>query len=255
MKSLIAIAVLAALGSAAIASETVEWSDLVAPLVREFDDPYRDLSFADIEALKAIALARQSLAAGGMSAMRQAEIKEEIHHANLQFLERGQDADWLIDQRWVVAELREKAATIGNPAVDGQIVILSGYAIPAPPDADGTPVAYLVPERGMCSHMPPPNANQMIRMRLTDAWQPRVAHEPVRLTGKLSIAPTQEVIRVVDGPVQMNATFLMDVERAETLADVQARTEKPATNAWAKAIAQELRASGALPPSPQTINK
>ena len=67
----------------------------------------------------------------------------------------------------------------------------------------------------MCSHMPPPNANQMVRVRLTDEWQPKIANEPVRLTGRISIAPTQEVFRVVDGTVQMSATFIMDVERAE----------------------------------------
>lgn len=255
MKHLIVIVVLAALGSAAHSFETVEWSDLVDPSAQEFDDPYRDLSLSEIEALRTIALARQSLASGDLSEGQQTELEEKIQQANQQLLENDIDADWLIDQRWVVADLREKAATAGNPAVDGQVITLGGFAIPAPPDADGTPVAYLVPERGMCSHMPPPNANQMIRVRLTDAWQPSIAHEPVRLTGKISVAPTKEVFRIVDGPVKMSATFQMEVEQAETVADIKAQLDTPITNDWANEIAQKLRASGALPSTLQSVKQ
>jgi len=158
-------------------------------------------------------------------------------------LESGIDADWLIAQRWVVAERREQAAAAGNPIVDGQVVALSGYAIPAPPDVDGTPIAYLVPERGMCSHTPPPNANQMIRVRLTDQWQPSFAHEPVRLTGRITLSPTHEVFQIVDGPVEMNATFVMVAESAQTLADTSAQPARPMTIERANSIAQQLRAS------------
>ncbi len=253
MKPLLVFAVLATLGSTALASETVEWPDLIEPSVQVFDDPYRDLSYPEIEALKTIASVRQALARGGLSDHQQSEFEEIARHANLRFLESGKNADWLIEQRWVVAERRQKAATTGNHEVDGQVVSLSGYAIPAPPDPDGTSVAYLVPERGMCSHMPPPNANQMIKVRLTNAWQPRAVHEPVRLTGKLSISPTKEVVRIVDGPVQMNATFLMEVEHAETLADVKAKAGKsPDINA-ANALAQKLRASSAFSSTPQSV--
>lgn len=255
MKPLILIAVLAALGNPAFASETVEWHDLVDSAAQTFDDPYRDLSYVEIEALKTIVSARQAFATGGLTDDQQTALNEKVHYADLQLSDSGTDADWLIDQRWVVADRREKAATTGNPRVDGQVVTLSGYAIPAPPDADGTPVAYLVPERGMCSHMPPPNANQMIRVRLTDAWRPSVAHEPVRLTGKISIAPTQEVFRIVDGPVQMNATFQMEVQRAETLADIRVQAEKPPNIDQANAIAQKLRASGTLPSAPQSVKQ
>ena len=68
----------------------------------------------------------------------------------------------------------------------------------------------------MCSHTPPPNPNQMVRIRLGDDWQPKRLHEPVRLTGKISISPSQESMYLVDRRIPMNATFLMEVEEVQT---------------------------------------
>ena len=247
MNHLLVFVFLATFGSTALASEPIDWADLIDQSAQTFDDPYRDLSYDDIGTLKTIVVAQKALEKETLTDEKRAELNTSRDDAKLRLLEGGIDADWLIAQRWVVAERREQAAAAGNPIVDGQVVALSGYAIPAPPDVDGTPIAYLVPERGMCSHTPPPNANQMIRVRLTDQWQPSFAHEPVRLTGRITISPTQEVFSIVDGPVQMNATFVMVAGSAQTLAGTSAQPERPETNDWANSIAQKLRASGALP--------
>jgi len=253
MKALLIFAGWATFGSIALASEPVDWPNLKDPSAQTFDDPYRDLSFDDIEAIKAIVCIQKALTNEGLTEEKQAAFKAEGDDAELQLMESGLDAEWLIDQRWAVAERRELAATAGNPAVDGKAVVLSSYAIPAPPDTDGTPVSYLVPERGMSSHMPPPNANQMIRVRLTDAWQPRLMHEPVRLTGKLIIAPTQKIFRVVDGPVQMNATFEMEVQHVETWKNANGRMSQAITSDGASTFAQDKHAPGSLPALAQEV--
>ena len=79
--------------------------------------------------------------------------------------------------------------------------------IPAPTDADGSVLVYLVPERGMCGYLPPPDPNQMVKARLTDEWRPSFVYEPVRLTGTVSIAPSRNMVHVVDGAVQMRASL------------------------------------------------
>ena len=94
--------------------------------------------------------------------------------------------------------------------------------------------------------MPPPNANQMVRVRLTEDWSPRSLHEPVRLTGKLSIDPSEREMFVVDGLVPMRATFAMEAESAETVAQMLAAEPEAAVNEWAQGIAERLRASGHL---------
>ena len=139
-------------------SDPVAWADLVDPSAQTFEDPFRDLSSWQIEALRTIVQNRARLNDPTLSEAQMADSAAKINAALAELAEDRIDADWLIDQRWLVADLREKAAIAANPNLDGQSVTLAGYAIPAPVDADGTTVVYLVPERGMCSHMPPPNA-------------------------------------------------------------------------------------------------
>ena len=184
----------------------MDWSRLIDQSVQEYDDPYRDLSQEQLINLVTVAQLREK-AEQGISID-----KEQLSRYTASLTEKGIDVDDLIAQRWVVAQKREHAATAGNPAVDGREVSMTGFVIPAPADSDGTRVAYLVPERGMCSHMPPPLPNQMIRLRLLSEWHPSTLYQPVQLTGRLSINPTKNSIPVVDGLVDMHAIFQMDVK-------------------------------------------
>lgn len=228
----------------AVAAKEIGWVDLIDDAAQTYNDPYLDLSYDQIDALRQVLVARNTLDRNDLSAEARSEAEAELRTTQQSLAAQGIDADWLIAQRWVVAERRERAATAGNPEVDNQTVTLAGFAIAGPPARDGTPVVYLVPERGMCSHMPPPNPNQMIRVRMTGDWRPAFVHEPVRLTGRLSIDPSDEVFHVVDGPVQMNATFLMAAEKVETLADMRAQKDPAARRDWARQLADQLRASG-----------
>lgn len=63
----------------------------------------------------------------------------------------------------------------------------------------------------MCSHMPAPDPNQMIRYTLAADWQADSVYEPVRLTGTLSIRPTKQEIMLLDGQIEMVAVFDMKV--------------------------------------------
>ena len=209
-----------------------------------FEDPYRDLSYDQLENLREYAIETARIEEGGLDSDAQAISESRVADAKELLADDGIDADWLIAQRWIVADRRKKAATAANPDLDGETVTLAGFAIAAPTE-NGTNFVYLVPERGMCSHMPPPNPNQMIRARLNSDWSPEMVHEPVRLTGKLSIEQTEHRFRVVDGEVPMHASFVLEVTQVETMQDMQA--EAPQTNEWAASIAERLRASGQLP--------
>jgi len=223
----------------------VEWSELIDPAAQTFEDPYRNLSFEQLSILRDIVRTRAQLEGEGLDPEDRAEIEAQLSEKEAALAAEEIKVDWLLEQRWIVAQKRERAFNAGNPEVDGEIVRLSGYAILAPADPDGTPVAYLVPERGMCSHTPPPNPNQMIRVRLGTDWQPRYMHEPVHLTGPLSISPSEEVMVIVDGPVQMRATFAMEVNNAETVKDFGANARNAAKGALAKYRSQELQQSTA----------
>jgi hypothetical protein len=201
---------LAASPASAGATPGLHWSQLIDQSAQDYDDPYRELSQEQLTSLVTVARLREKVEKG-----------ESIDEARLlrettSLAADGLDVDGLIAQRWIVAERRERAATSGNKAVDGREVVLSGFVIPAPADDDGRATAYLVAERGMCSHMPPPSPNQMIRLRLPGNWQPQAIYQPARVSGLLSIEPSERLVRVVDGMVPMHATFSMDVSDIES---------------------------------------
>ncbi|WP_298850365.1 DUF3299 domain-containing protein [uncultured Ruegeria sp.] len=211
-------------GHSAMASPgtTLDWPDLPDPSVQVFEDPYRDLSPEQFDDVLFIILLRGRLHQDGGSMEDRQKWQELLTETEDALAADGIDVDWQLDQREVVTERRRKAGTNGNPQFDGQTITLAGFAIPAPSDPDGRPVAYLVPERGMCSHMPPPPPNQMIRVRLNGDWTPSYFHEPIRLTGTLTIDPSVQSMMVVDGLVPMSATFRLErvsVEILETEAD------------------------------------
>ncbi|WP_424830516.1 DUF3299 domain-containing protein [Ruegeria sp.] len=202
---------------AVLAGLKIDWSNLPDPSAQTFEDPYRDLSAEQLDDVLFVIRLR-----GRLQQSHGSEKERQKWHALLNATEEALatdkiDVDWLLSQRETVIERRTLAGTEGNPKYDGQTITIAGFAIPAPPDADGQSVAYLVPEPGMCSHMPPPPPNQMIRVRLQNHWTPSYFHEPVRLTGVLSIDPSDHRMMVIDGVVPMHATFLLEASTVEAL--------------------------------------
>ncbi len=179
--------------------------------------------------------------------MEQRKISDELDILKAGLAERGIDADWLISQRWDVADRRKLAATAGNPKLDGADVSIAGFAIPAPPDEDGTPMAYLVEQRGMCSHTPPPMPNQLILVRLVGGWQPNAMHEPVRLIGRLHIDPGKQTLRIVDGDVSMVTTWRLDANRVETFSGGNAGAQ--GSSDWVTQLRAKLKSNSSETPS------
>lgn len=237
--------VLVVVTSLAWAAEPLDWSDLVDPAVQGFDDPYRDLNPLQLDALRGIVEMRILRDAG--KAPEDAQV--QIDAALQAFSEQGLDPEWLIAQRWRVAEEREAAATSGNPALEGREVTLRGYVIPTPQSDDRE--IYLVPQSGMCSHIPPPDPNQMIRAEVSADWTQMGLYEPVQVTGRLSVAPSEREMVVLDGPVAMRATFRMQVKEVMSLAPAGGLTPPtPHGNRWSQDILQRLQSAGALPSEP-----
>lgn len=190
------------------------WADMPDPAAQVFEDPFRDLSPEQFDDLRFAVRLRSRLAQDVGRAEERQKWRDLLTETEAALAQDDIDVDRMLSQREVVIQRRINADTAGNPRIDGQVVTIAGYAIPAPPDADGRPVAYLVPQPGMCSHLPPPPANQMIRVLLTRDWTPEYVHEPVRLTGKLTIDPSDREMNVVDGLVLMQATFKLDATDA-----------------------------------------
>ena len=236
----LALIVLLMAGHAAMSSPVVflEWSDLPDPAAQEFDDPYRDLAPEQFDDVLFVVRTRARLTQDVGTTEERQNWQHLLVETEDALADNAIDVDWLLNQRQTVTEHRKKAATAGNPELDGQTITVAGFAIPASADDDGVPNIYLVPEPGMCSHMPPPPPNQMIRVQLNTDWTPAYTHVPVRVTGTLAIDPSERAIVVVDGRVPMRATFRLDAIEIDDLGSTEDADEA------FRRVEERIRAAG-----------
>lgn len=82
----------------------IDWANLVDPSVQQFDDPYAALEDDELYVLSKIVRLRSSLESGSPSAENTTKLKD----AEARFAETGIDVDWLLDQRWVVADCKAR---------------------------------------------------------------------------------------------------------------------------------------------------
>ena len=135
--------------------EVIGFSDLVDPLAIVFEDPYRDMGFRLLNELKLVVELDEKLAQKNLAEDERARLTARRSAAKDMLEINGQDVDALLAQRWDVARKRQTARMATNPTLNGVEVTLSGYLIPAPQAVDGKYFGYLVPQVGMCSHLPP----------------------------------------------------------------------------------------------------
>ncbi|WP_346892895.1 DUF3299 domain-containing protein [uncultured Roseibium sp.] len=214
------------IGSALANSKTISWGDLKDPQ-RQFHDPYAELTSSQLRDLGIVLQLRMRMKQPGLSQEDRSQLKARLARDEAQLALAGLDVDRLLSQRKAIASRRAKASLAGNPALDGEEITISGYVIPVSSQDGQSLSGYLVPEQGMCSHMPPPEPNQMIRLQL-GAWDPEYIYQPAQVTGRLKIEPTKQEITLLDGQVDMIAVFQMKVTDAteldETVPDPKSRS-------------------------------
>jgi hypothetical protein len=216
------------LAAGAPAVTPVTWEDLKDPETGRFDDPYAALAPFQLKSLGMALRLRQGLAEPGLSAEDRRHFETQLAREEAKLAAAGLDVDWLLAQRETVAKERARAAVAGNPALEGTEITISGYVIPVQGKDGQTTGGYLVPEAGMCSHMPAPDPNQMIRYTLKTDWRAAEVYQPVRLSGRLMLKPTRRTIMLLDGQVEMISVFQMDVSEASPVAESNPGTDSRA---------------------------
>jgi hypothetical protein len=196
-------AMLAATQASAEEPEAIEFSDLVDPLAVVFDDPFRDMGFRLLNELKLLVELDQKLSQNDLAEDERARLAARRSAAKDMLEINGQDVDALLAQRWDVARKRKTALMATNPALDKVEVTLTGYLIPAPQAADGAYFGYLVSQVGMCSHLPTPPPNKLVRVRLLDDPKGQSLYVPVQVSGLLRVEESDATIFILDGEARM----------------------------------------------------
>jgi hypothetical protein len=211
-------AVVAAMLAATPASadpEAIEFSDLADPLAMAFHDPYEDMGVELFNELKVLVQLDRRLSADDLSDETRQRLDARRTEARDRLEAGGQDVEALLGQRWDVARKRQIARMATNPIFDGVEVAISGYIIPAPPAADGGGLGYVVPQVGMCSHLPPPPPNQLVRVRLPADHQVGSLYTPVRVAGVLRVDPSDATIFILDGEARMLSGWTLDADTVD----------------------------------------
>ena len=214
------VAAMLAATQASAKPEVIEFSDLVDPLAIVFDDPYRDMGSHLLNELKLVVKLDEKLAQKDLAEDERARLKERRKAAKDMLEINGQDIDALLAQRWDVARKRKNALMATNPALDKVEVTLSGYLIPAPQGADGTYFGYLVSQVGMCSHLPTPPPNKLVRVRLLDDPRSQSLYVPVQVSGLIRAEASDATIFILDGEARMLSGWTLyanTVDRREDL--------------------------------------
>ena len=195
--------------------KTIDWETLVDPAAQHFEDPYRDLSSDQFQSL--MALARLQIALDGdLTEGERADLDGRVSELSQDLQEQGLDPEWILAQREAVAARREHAATATNAALEGEQVELSGYLLVAPDVDGGKLVAHLLPDRGVCMHLPPPAPNQLIRLVIDRMPHPLGPCIATSVRGRLAPHEFRATVPVFDDTVLLWSRWQLEVREVIT---------------------------------------
>ncbi len=110
----------------------------------------------------------------------------------------------------------EKAGLSVNQEVLGKKIRIDGFMVPLDFDygeALTVEEFVLVPDAGMCIHVPPPPPNQMIFIKLKKPEKVRYMYQPIAVEGVLiNTAPIEEIYNSI---YELNAEKLEDIDFEE----------------------------------------
>lgn len=204
---LFAVALSLALTASASAVETLKWEDL-APAWDDSKNPVLELTDAQQDEMYTILWGPNFDDPDG-------KMNDEERAAREKLKASGVDPDAIITQikkRHEAARIRDRTLV---PELEGRDVKLPGYVLPL--EFSGTLVKtfLLVPYVGACIHVPPPPVNQIVHVRVSEAFESDGLFAPVWVTGRMSTGKTTHDLTLVDGTSKVNVGYALQARKIE----------------------------------------
>ncbi|MCE2570260.1 DUF3299 domain-containing protein [Motilimonas eburnea] len=145
------------------------------------------------------------------------ESRLQKQHIESQLAKQGLNASELIQLRQdYMQAMKENAETVTD-AYNGKLVRMPGFIVPIEynENLEATEL-LLVPVAGACIHMPPPAANQIVRIYYPSGFEVQNVQYPVWVEGKFNANVITEEVFLVDGGAnvamgyEMKATLIED---------------------------------------------
>ncbi|MEM7074535.1 MAG: DUF3299 domain-containing protein [Pseudomonadota bacterium] len=198
---------------AAVSSDVardVTWLELVDEAAQSFDDPFLSLAPGQIADLVDIVRLQDQLIRDNLRMHEKARLRADIKTVKDSLRTEGVDADFILGQREIVAKRRMQAAWATNSEVEGARISLHGFLLPTRNLDTNMVVAYLVPEFGMCSHVPPPPPNQLVKLGVFDPEElPATPYGFVEVSGIISNVASSDRSMVIDGTVRIHSAWTL----------------------------------------------
>lgn len=205
MKRIItALIALWSLGSFASEPVTLDWQNL-RPETPQTHITLPELSYEHKLKLQRIFTLMHS--SDPHDAERIEEIKAELKKEDV-------DADELLQLRADYIASQKKAAETITTEFDGTKVRIPGFLVPIEfKDAMVATEFLLVPVAGACIHMPPPPANQIVRVSYPKGYEMRTVQYPVWVEGTISSELKTENVYIVDGASDITMGYTLSASK------------------------------------------
>jgi hypothetical protein len=123
----------------------------------------------------------------------------------------------------------ENASSALNTALEGATLDIAGFMVPIKFSGDKVYQFLLVPEAGMCIHVPPPPLNQTILVDMGEGYTEfRNLYEPVIVTGTISVGENRVDLQANSQEEHTNSNYVQSTfESADsgyTLFNVEVKT-------------------------------
>ena len=157
-----------------------------------------------------------------MSASKEEQVQQQAVEFKETLKEQGINADEVIALRDEYMQTMKASAEAITTEFDGKKVRVPGFIVPLEFSEGMTATEFLlVPVAGACIHMPPPPANQIVRVSFPEGFQVQNVQYPVWVEGDFSSNKVTEEVFLVDGKsnltmgYEMNASMIEDYYEKE----------------------------------------
>ncbi|MCC4781628.1 DUF3299 domain-containing protein [Vibrio lentus] len=157
-----------------------------------------------------------------MSASKEEQAQQQAVEFKETLKEQGINADEVIALRDEYMQTMKASAEAITTEFDGKKVRVPGFIVPLEFSEGMTATEFLlVPVAGACIHMPPPPANQIVRVSFPEGFQVQNVQYPVWVEGDFSSNKVTEEVYLVDGKsnltmgYEMNASMIEDYYEKE----------------------------------------
>ena len=214
MRCIAAALILTSLTISAQAVQKIEWKTLL-PQLAPLKDPLVGLTQDQRFDIETISWARR-LTAEERKLVQNKQGIEDAKKYERAFKKAGIDVTELLkkyDSWQSRVELRQKQV---NTSLNKKDVRIAGYLLPLQFSEKGETDFLLVPYVGACIHVPPPPANQIVFVRLSQSFKVNDLYTAVWVTGKMKTKSSSKALTLIDGSSNVAVGYHIDSASIET---------------------------------------